>query len=59
MYYRDSLFGALLATEGLAELAVNRLNQIFTKVNGEWQEHDATLSYEECMTFAAMLANHN
>ncbi|MBG6243238.1 MAG: P-type DNA transfer ATPase VirB11 [Candidatus Symbiopectobacterium sp. Dall1.0] len=59
MYYRDSLFGALLATEGLTELAVNRPNQIFTKVNGEWQEHDATISYEECMTFAAVLANHN
>lgn len=58
-HYRDTLFGRFLAMEGLTEVAVNRPGQVFTKIYGEWQEHEADISLEQCETFASVLATDN
>ncbi|CNM04175.1 P-type DNA transfer ATPase VirB11 [Yersinia pseudotuberculosis] len=57
--FKNKLFGDFLALDGLTEIAVNRPNQLFTKVNGVWQKHTHAISLDQCMQFSTALANYN
>jgi type IV secretion system protein VirB11 len=37
---------------GLTEIAVNRPGELYTKINGVWEQHAVPLSYEDCYNFA-------
>lgn len=56
-YYKEQMFGQFLAMDGLTEIAVNRPNQLFTKIRGEWKQHDVPLSLDQCHAFSTALAN--
>lgn len=58
-HLRDLLFGKYLGIDGLTEIAINRPGEIHTKVNGEWQMHDAEVTYRQCSSFARSLAVWN
>lgn len=58
-HFKKKLFGEFLAREGLTEIAVNRPDEVFTKINGRWQKHDHAISLEQCKAFSTALANYN
>lgn len=57
--YKQRFFGEFLNIPGLTEIAVNRPDQLFTKINGEWKQHPVNLTYEESYNFARCLAKHH
>lgn len=58
-HFKKKMFGEFLAMEGLTEIAVNRPDQVFTKINGRWEKHTPTISLEQCLQFSTALANYN
>ncbi|MFZ4210599.1 P-type DNA transfer ATPase VirB11 [Pantoea endophytica] len=56
-HLRDELFGHYLDMPGLTEIAVNRTNELFTKIGGVWQQHKADLTFNKLDTFSRALAN--
>lgn len=58
-HFKKKLFGDFLALEGLTEVAVNRPNEVFTKINGQWEKHIYAISLDQCMAFSTALANYN
>lgn len=58
-HFKKKLFGDFLALEGLTEVAVNRPNEMFTKINGQWEKHTHAISLDQCMAFSTALANYN
>lgn len=57
--FRDKFFGEYLEIEGLTEVAVNRPNELFTKVNGVWKQHNIEMTYDDCLNVGNALASHN
>ena len=57
--YKQRFFGDFLALTGLTEIAVNRPGELFTKINGVWEQHTVPLDYEGCYNFARCLAKHH
>jgi len=57
--YKQRFFGDFLALTGLTEIAVNRPGELFTKINGIWEQHTVPLDYEGCYNFARCLAKHH
>lgn len=56
----QEFFGEYLnGIKGLTEVAVNRPDEVFLKVKGKWQQKKKRLSYGDCETFAAALADFN
>jgi type IV secretion system protein VirB11 len=58
-HFKNKLFGAFLTIEGLTEIAVNRPDEVFTKINGRWQKHAHPISFAQCLQFSTALANYN
>ena len=58
-YIRDTYFGAFLKTEGLTEVAVNRPNEVFTKIYGKWERHEVDFSLDVAQKFARQLATYH
>lgn len=58
-HFKNKLFGDFLALEGLTEIAVNRPDEVFTKINGQWEKHPFAISLEQCHQFSTALANYN
>ncbi|MBG6243194.1 MAG: P-type DNA transfer ATPase VirB11 [Candidatus Symbiopectobacterium sp. Dall1.0] len=58
-YIKNRLFGDFLSLPGLTEIAVNRPNELFTKIKGVWERHEINLSLDECNKFARVLANYH
>jgi type IV secretion system protein VirB11 len=58
-HFKNKLFGDFLALEGLTEIAVNRPDEVFTKINGQWQKHRHAISLAQCLQFSTALANYN
>ncbi|MGW9796899.1 P-type DNA transfer ATPase VirB11 [Serratia sp. 121840015-1] len=56
-YQRNKMFGDFLDLPGLTEIAVNRPNELFTKIAGKWNRHDVKLPLDDCEKFARQLAN--
>lgn len=50
--YKQRFFGDFLELPGLTEIAVNRPGELYTKINGVWEQHAVPLSYEDCYNFA-------
>ncbi|MHA0985412.1 P-type DNA transfer ATPase VirB11 (plasmid) [Kosakonia cowanii] len=57
--YKQRFFGDFLELPGLTEIAVNRPDELFTKINGVWTQHAVSLSYDDCYNFARCLAKHH
>ncbi|MSE29842.1 P-type DNA transfer ATPase VirB11, partial [Escherichia coli] len=57
--YKQRFFGDFLELPGLTEIAVNRPGELYTKINGMWEQHAVPLSYEDCYNFARCLAKHH
>ncbi|MDK6844605.1 P-type DNA transfer ATPase VirB11 [Escherichia coli] len=57
--YKQRFFGDFLELPGLTEIAVNRPDELFTKINGVWTQHAVSLSYDDCYSFARCLAKHH
>ena len=57
--YKQRFFGDFLELPGLTEVAVNRPGELYTKINGVWEQHAVPLSYEDCYNFARCLAKHH
>lgn len=57
--YKQRFFGEFLELPGLTEIAVNRPDELFTKINGVWAQHAVSLSYDDCYNFARCLAKHH
>ncbi|HCC8195022.1 TPA: Flp pilus assembly complex ATPase component TadA, partial [Klebsiella pneumoniae] len=57
--YKQRFFGDFLELPGLTEIAVNRPGELYTKINGVWEQHAVPLSYEDCYNFARCLAKHH
>lgn len=57
--HKEKLFGKFLSLDGLTEIAVNRPNELFTKINGVWQQHIVDISLEDCHEIGNSLASHN
>ncbi|EQA8930744.1 P-type DNA transfer ATPase VirB11 [Klebsiella pneumoniae] len=56
----QEFFGEYLnGIEGLTEIAVNRPDEVFLKIKGKWHQKKKPLSYSDCETFAAALADYN
>ncbi|HCJ3905592.1 TPA: P-type DNA transfer ATPase VirB11, partial [Klebsiella pneumoniae] len=45
--YKQRFFGDFLELPGLTEIAVNRPGELYTKINGVWEQHAVPLSYED------------
>lgn len=45
--------------EGLTEIAVNEPNKLFLKVKGRWKKRDTKMSFNDCLSFAATLADYH
>ncbi|CAA2929433.1 Type IV secretion system protein VirB11 [Arsenophonus endosymbiont of Bemisia tabaci Q2] len=58
-YIKNRLFGDFLNHPGLTEIAVNRPNELLTKIKGVWELHEINLSLDECHKFARVLANYH
>lgn len=58
-HFKNKLFGDFLTLKGLTEIAVNRPDEVFTRVNGQWQKHAHPVSLTQCETFSTALANYN
>lgn len=58
-HFKNKLFGDFLALEGLTEIAVNRPDEVFTKINGQWQKHRHAISLAQRLQFSTALANYN
>lgn len=56
--YKQRFFGDFLELPGLTEIAVNRPGELWTKINGVWEQHAVPLTYEDCYDFARCLAKH-
>jgi type IV secretion system protein VirB11 len=57
-HYKQKYFGEFLAMPGLTEIAVNRPNEVFTKIGGVWQRHESAISLFDCQLFAQALATY-
>lgn len=57
--YKQRFFGEFLELPGLTEIAVNRPDELFTKIDGVWTQHAVSLSYDDCYNFARCLAKHH
>lgn len=57
--YKQRFFGDFLNIPGLTEIAVNRPDELFTKINGIWQQHSINFTFEEAYNFARCLAKHH
>ncbi|MEE7118503.1 P-type DNA transfer ATPase VirB11 [Escherichia coli O25:H10] len=57
--YKQRFFGDFLELPSLTEIAVNRPSELYTKINGVWEQHAVPLSYEDCYNFARCLAKHH
>ncbi|ENQ6875312.1 P-type DNA transfer ATPase VirB11 [Salmonella enterica] len=57
--YKRRFFGEFLELPGLTEIAVNRPGELFTKINGCWEQHSIQMSYDDCYNFARCLAKHH
>ncbi len=57
--YKQRFFGDFLELPGLTEIAVNRPGELYTKINGVWEQHAVPLSWEDCYNFARCLAKHH
>jgi len=57
--YKQRFFGDFLELPGLTEIAVNRPGELYTKINGVWEQHAVPLNYEDCYNFARCLAKHH
>lgn len=56
----QEFFGEYLnGIKGLTEVAVNRPDEVFLKIRGKWECRKKALSYDDCETFAAALADFN
>ncbi|MEZ0411237.1 P-type DNA transfer ATPase VirB11 [Escherichia coli] len=56
----QEFFGEYLnGIDGLTEIAVNRPDEVFLKVRGKWLQKEQKLSYGDCESFAAALADFN
>lgn len=58
-YIKNRLFGDFLNLPGLTEIAVNRPDELFTKIKGVWERHEISLSLDECHKFSRVLANYH
>lgn len=58
-FMREELFGQYLSIDGLTEIAINRPGELFTKINGKWDMHPASITYEQAVSFANALAVWN
>lgn len=56
--YKQRFFGKFLDIPDLTEIAVNRPGELFTKINGVWEQHKVSLTYEDCYSFARCLAKY-
>ncbi len=60
MNWLRNFFGEYLSgIDGLTEIAVNRPDEVFLKVRGKWLQKEQKLSYADCESFAAALADFN
>jgi type IV secretion system protein VirB11 len=57
--HKQRMFGEFLAMDGLTEIAVNRPDQLFTKIRGVWQKHTVPITLGHCHTFATTLAKYH
>jgi len=55
--HKQRMFGDFLRLDGLTEIAVNRPEQLFTKIRGVWEKHDVPITLGQCREFATSLAN--
>lgn len=58
-FMREKLLGEYLAIDGLTEIAINRPNELHTKINGKWTMHASPVTYEQALTFGYALAVWN
>ncbi|PWD67061.1 P-type DNA transfer ATPase VirB11 [Pectobacterium parmentieri] len=58
-FMKNQLFGEFLPLAGLTEIAINRPGEIHTKINGQWEKHDSSITLRQCHAFAKALASWN
>lgn len=57
-YYKNSIFQKYLDMDGLTEIAVNRPQEVWTEINGEWSCHvDEKVTISVCRAFSQTLAS--
>lgn len=57
-HYKKQVFEKYLNMDGLTEIAVNRPNEVWTEINGEWSCHqDNAVTLDFCTRFSHTLAS--